>query len=145
MTNWLPDLTLGTGPLYLRLANHIETDIDTGAIAHGAKLPPQRDLAFDLKTTVGTIGRAYAVLPERGLVSGEVGRGTYVTTPSRSAQPQPEPALNAGHFAPLPAFVQQAAGSLQAIYLLAMEQARRQIAERRARAAAAKAEAHRWN
>ncbi|TIL74829.1 MAG: PLP-dependent aminotransferase family protein [Mesorhizobium sp.] len=78
MTNWLPDLSAGSGPLYQRLADSIETDIDRGLIAAGAKLPPQRDLAYDIGTTVGTVGRAYQLLRERGLVSGEVGRGTYV-------------------------------------------------------------------
>ncbi|TIQ36950.1 MAG: PLP-dependent aminotransferase family protein [Mesorhizobium sp.] len=78
MTNWLPDLSSGPGPLYQRLADSIESDIDKGVIDAGAKLPPQRDLAYDIGTTVGTIGRAYQLLRERGLVSGEVGRGTYV-------------------------------------------------------------------
>jgi DNA-binding transcriptional MocR family regulator len=78
MTNWLPDLHEGSGPLYLRLANRIEDDIASGALAHGTKLPPQRNLAFDIGVTIGTVGRAYALVRERGLVSGEVGRGTYV-------------------------------------------------------------------
>lgn len=78
MTNWLPDLSAGSGPLYQRLADSIESDIDRGVIDIGAKLPPQRDLAYDIGTTVGTVGRAYQLLRERGLVSGEVGRGTYV-------------------------------------------------------------------
>jgi len=78
MTNWLPDLSSETGPLYLRLANRIESDIGEGVLPAGAKLPPQRDLAFDIGVTVGTVGRAYALLRERGLVSGEVGRGTYI-------------------------------------------------------------------
>ncbi|MER8809012.1 GntR family transcriptional regulator, partial [Mesorhizobium australicum] len=77
MTNWIPDLT-GSGPLYQRLADSIEADIDRGVIGAGAKLPPQRDLAYDIGATVGTVGRAYQLLRERGLVSGEVGRGTYV-------------------------------------------------------------------
>ncbi|TIU12475.1 MAG: GntR family transcriptional regulator, partial [Mesorhizobium sp.] len=80
MTSWLPDLTTGPGPLYQRLADSIETDIDRGVIDAGTKLPPQRDLAYDIGTTVGTVGRAYQLLRERGLVSGEVGRGTYVLT-----------------------------------------------------------------
>lgn len=78
MTIWLPDLSQATGPLYVRLADHIEADIASGALAAGAKLPPQRDLAYDLGVTIGTVGRAYALARERGLVSGEVGRGTYV-------------------------------------------------------------------
>jgi DNA-binding transcriptional MocR family regulator len=85
MTNWLPDLTTHTGPLYARLADAIENAIDGGTLPAGAKLPPQRNLAFDIGVTIGTVSRAYAIMRERGLVSGEVGRGTYVlaqeTTP----------------------------------------------------------------
>ena len=85
MTNWLPDLATGSGPLYMRLADRIETDITGGLLPPGTKLPPQRDLAFDIGVTIGTIGRAYALVRERGLVSGEVGRGTFVL--GRDAEP----------------------------------------------------------
>ncbi|MBD8890353.1 PLP-dependent aminotransferase family protein [Roseibium litorale] len=78
MTNWLPELPAGKGPMYARLAHQIAEDIMTGTLPSGAKLPPQRDLAYDLGVTVGTVGRAYAIVRERGLVSGEVGRGTFV-------------------------------------------------------------------
>ncbi len=78
MTNWLPSIPEGHGPLYIRLADCIAEEIATGKLAAGAKLPPQRNLAYDLGVTVGTVGRAYAVVRQRGLVSGEVGRGTYV-------------------------------------------------------------------
>lgn len=89
--------------LYLRLANRIESDIGEGVLAAGAKLPPQRDLAYDIGVTIGTIGRAYALLRERGLVNGEVGRGTYVldrTGFSRSAEQAPAPIPSEGtrHF-----------------------------------------------
>ncbi|WP_296745808.1 PLP-dependent aminotransferase family protein [Mesorhizobium sp.] len=90
MTNWLPDLSSGAGPLYQRLADSIESDIDKGVIDAGAKLPPQRDLAYDIGTTVGTVGRAYQLLRERGLVSGEVGRGTYVLAQGDSPKPDLE-------------------------------------------------------
>lgn len=78
MTSWLPDIGRGPGPLYMRLAETIERDIAGGALPAGAKLPPQRDLAYDIGVTIGTVGRAYAIARERGLVSGEVGRGTFV-------------------------------------------------------------------
>ncbi|MDK4734136.1 PLP-dependent aminotransferase family protein [Rhizobium sp. CNPSo 3490] len=78
MTNWLPDLSRGSGPVYLRLADSIESAIASGALPAGSKLPPQRNLAYDIGVTIGTIGRAYALVHERGLVAGEVGRGTYV-------------------------------------------------------------------
>lgn len=78
MTNWLPNLTEGHGPLYARLARQIEIGIEAGDLPAGAKLPPQRNLAFDIGVTVGTVSRAYSIVRERGLVSGEIGRGTYV-------------------------------------------------------------------
>jgi DNA-binding transcriptional MocR family regulator len=80
MTNWLPDLQNGSGPLYIRLADQMEQAIADGNLAAGSKLPPQRNLAYDIGVTIGTISRAYSLLHERGLVSGEVGRGTYVLT-----------------------------------------------------------------
>ncbi|GHD09908.1 PLP-dependent aminotransferase family protein [Tianweitania populi] len=78
MTKYTPQLPVGRAPLYTRLADQLELDINEGRLEAGAKLPPQRDLAYELGATVGTIGRAYALVRERGLVSGEVGRGTYV-------------------------------------------------------------------
>ncbi|MBD1548027.1 PLP-dependent aminotransferase family protein [Roseibium aggregatum] len=95
MTNWMPDIPAGKGPMYVRLANRIADDIVTGALAAGAKLPPQRDLAYDLGITVGTVGRAYALVREQGLVSGEVGRGTYVlgSAPDTDLVEDPKPDL----------------------------------------------------
>jgi DNA-binding transcriptional MocR family regulator len=86
VTHWLPDLSDTQGPLYIRIADKAEDDIKSGALAAGTKLPPQRDLAYDLKVTIGTISRAYALLRERGLVAGEVGRGTYIQSGLSSGQ-----------------------------------------------------------
>ncbi len=92
MTNWLPNISEGNGPFYLRLADAIEAAIGDGTLPAGAKLPPQRNIAYDLGVTIGTISRAYATVHERGLVSGEVGRGTYVNdrkTPTATAAHDP--------------------------------------------------------
>jgi DNA-binding transcriptional MocR family regulator len=77
MTMWTPDLA-PRGPRYLALADAIEQDVVTGTLAAGTRLPPQRGLAYRLGVTVGTVSRAYALVAARGLVSGEVGRGTFV-------------------------------------------------------------------
>ncbi|MEK1893413.1 MAG: PLP-dependent aminotransferase family protein [Rhizobium sp.] len=92
MTTWLPDVSRGSGPVYLRIADSIESAIASGTLPAGSKLPPQRNLAYDIGVTIGTIGRAYALVHERGLVAGEVGRGTYVldraeTTPGNQPDP----------------------------------------------------------
>jgi DNA-binding transcriptional MocR family regulator len=103
MTNWLPTLSEGEGPIYVRLADRIEADIAAGALAAGMKLPPQRNLAFDLGVTIGTIGRAYALVRERGLVSGEVGRGTFVLGSGDEPARQPQQEVFGGtRFAPTP-------------------------------------------
>jgi DNA-binding transcriptional MocR family regulator len=91
MTNWLPSLDTGTGPLYIRIADEAESAMKSGALPHGTKLPPQRDLAYDVGVTIGTISRAYALLRERGLVTGEVGRGTYVLGSDEAAASPRDP------------------------------------------------------
>ncbi|MFD1696683.1 PLP-dependent aminotransferase family protein [Roseibium aestuarii] len=78
MTNSPFSIPDGNTPIYMRLADQIADSILSGTLAAGTRLPPQRNLAFDLGVTVGTVGRAYALVREQGLVSGEVGRGTYV-------------------------------------------------------------------
>jgi DNA-binding transcriptional MocR family regulator len=66
------------GPTYRALADALADAIGGGRLAAGERLPPQRDLAYRLDVTVGTVGRAYELLAQRGLTRGEVGRGTYV-------------------------------------------------------------------
>jgi DNA-binding transcriptional MocR family regulator len=78
MTIWNPQLGGRSGPRYLALADAIEHDVVAGTLAAGTRLPPQRDLAYRLGVTVGTVSRAYALVAARGLVNGEVGRGTFV-------------------------------------------------------------------
>ncbi|MEM7041494.1 MAG: PLP-dependent aminotransferase family protein [Pseudomonadota bacterium] len=78
MTIWCPDLSTHSGPRYKALAEAIDAAIGEGALEPGRKLPPQRDLAYRLGVTVGTVSRAYALAEQRGLVRGEVGRGTFV-------------------------------------------------------------------
>jgi DNA-binding transcriptional MocR family regulator len=78
MTMWVPKLELFPGPRYQALATAIETAIQTGELPVGAKLPPQRNLAWKLGVTVGTVSRGYMLAEQKGLLSGEVGRGTFV-------------------------------------------------------------------
>lgn len=78
MTMWLPKLEQFPGPRYQALAAAIENAVQTGELPAGAKLPPQRNLAWKLGVTVGTVSRGYMLAEQKGLLSGEVGRGTFV-------------------------------------------------------------------
>ncbi|WP_327696116.1 aminotransferase-like domain-containing protein [Streptomyces sp. NBC_00459] len=81
---------------YRRLADRIADDIATGRLRPGERLPPQRAFARRRGIAGSTAGRVYGELVRRGLVVGEVGRGTFV----RAAPPEPggralaEPALS---------------------------------------------------
>lgn len=78
MTIWSPDLTEAQGPLYLALASAVARAIERQELAPGDRLPPQRDLAGHLGIALTTVTRGYAEAERRGLVRGEVGRGTFV-------------------------------------------------------------------
>lgn len=78
MTNWQPDLLASSKPRYLAIVETLAADVSAGRLKPGDRLPTHRDLAWKLKVTVGTVTRAYAEAERRGLISGEVGRGTFI-------------------------------------------------------------------
>src|SRR4051812_8873008 len=93
MTMWVPDLAGRSGPRYIAIAEQLGRDLDTGRLKPGDRLPTHRELAWKLGVTVGTVTRAYAEAERRGLIAGEVGRGTFVRDrrPESTALPQPVP------------------------------------------------------
>jgi DNA-binding transcriptional MocR family regulator len=60
MTNWTPDLSGRNGPRYRAIAEALAEDVRGGRLAAGTQLPTQRDLAWKLHVTIGTVSRAYA-------------------------------------------------------------------------------------
>jgi DNA-binding transcriptional MocR family regulator len=64
---------------YLKLADAIAGEIADGTLKPGDRLPPQRDFAYDRKIAASTASRVYTELLKRGLVVGEVGRGTFIS------------------------------------------------------------------
>ena len=78
MTIFDLDLSERSGPKYRAIADALGEQITSGQMAPGAQLPTHRDLAWRLGVTVGTVSRAYAEMSRRDLLSGEIGRGTFV-------------------------------------------------------------------
>lgn len=78
VTIWKPSLAGRTGPRYLAIVEALVDDLAAGQLRPGTRLPTHRDLAEQLGVTVGTVSRAYSEAARRGLVSGEVGRGTFL-------------------------------------------------------------------
>ena len=77
-TNWSPDLDVYSGPKYLTVVQALRHAIASGQLPVGERLPPVRDLAWELKITPGTVARAYRLATDEGLLEAAVGRGTYV-------------------------------------------------------------------
>lgn len=83
------DISGMDGPKYRAVAELIGSAIAEGKLARGDKLPPVRDLAWELKITPGTVARAYSVLTDKGVLRAEVGRGTFVAGQDDRAAPEP--------------------------------------------------------
>src|SRR5260370_1531635 len=68
----------GVESKYKCLVKGMWADIESGALASGARLPPQREVASDLAISVQTVTNAYKELERQGLIRCEVGRGSFV-------------------------------------------------------------------
>ena len=99
---WTPTLPDGDTPIYERLTAALADDIAKGALSPGERLPPQRELAFRLGLGVGTVTRAYAEAERRGLLAGQVGRGSFVAARSGEAARTGEAVLDMSRNAPPP-------------------------------------------
>jgi len=95
MTSWKPVLAADK-PRYLSIADAIAADLASGRLKPGDRLPPQRQLAWQLGVTLGTVTRAYQEAERRGLLAGEVGRGSYLRSPEPDIPIVVEPATESG-------------------------------------------------
>lgn len=72
------DLESGV-PIYMQLVDRIKQMVVSGHLQPGQQLPTIRQLAADLRINYNTVGRAYSILDEEGVISTQQGRGTYIT------------------------------------------------------------------
>jgi len=74
-------------PFYRQVIQFVEHAILSGKMVPGDKLPTIRSLAIELKINPNTIAKAYGELELRGIVTTQVGSGTYVSArPSDSSR-----------------------------------------------------------
>jgi DNA-binding transcriptional MocR family regulator len=82
-TRWTPSLapfTLErhTEGVAIAICNALVADIASGVLLPGDALPTQRLLAKRLGISLGSVHRGYRLATDRGLIRGEVGRGSFV-------------------------------------------------------------------
>lgn len=83
----LPVLDPASGePLYRQLAEWLRNEIQQGRLKAGDRLPPTRELSVRLKLNRATVAAAYEILEGSGLISGHVGRGSFVSGGARTAE-----------------------------------------------------------
>src|SRR5688500_17747540 len=69
-------------PRYYRIAETLREKIRVGALAPGARLDNQRQLAKSFGVTLMTLRQALAVLERENLIARRHGLGTFVAAPS---------------------------------------------------------------
>lgn len=82
----------GTAPkstLYRSVADHVERLIEEGTLAPGARIPSLRRLSRQLSVSLSTVGEAYRVLEDRGLIETRPQSGHYVRLIDRAAPQEP--------------------------------------------------------
>lgn len=67
-----------TVPLYRQLFQYFSELIQSGQLARGDRLPATRELAGSLGLNRTTVSAAYDLLESEGLITGHVGRGSFV-------------------------------------------------------------------
>lgn len=85
--SWRPEIKKQGAPMYLAIADALERDIYNGVLPPNVKLPPQRELADFLDVNLSTVARAFKLCGTKGLISGSIGRGTYVAADVRANRP----------------------------------------------------------
>ncbi len=78
----IPEITLDTAsgiPFYRQIIRRIEDLVLAGTLPAGTRLPTIRSLAIQLKINPNTIAKAYAELELRGVVTTQVGSGTFIS------------------------------------------------------------------
>jgi GntR family transcriptional regulator len=66
-------------PVYRQIIRQIEHGVLSGRLKTGDKLPTIRSLAVNLKINPNTIAKAYGELEIRGILTTQVGSGTYIS------------------------------------------------------------------
>ncbi len=66
-------------PIYIQIMDLVKSQISSGELKEGDKLPSVRDFSKDLKVNPNTIQRTYQELEREDIVYTQRGMGTFIT------------------------------------------------------------------
>src|SRR4051812_38906636 len=92
MLNLSDDRTFRPLQRYEQVAERLAGDIRSGALAPGARLPSERELARTLEVSRASVREAIASLQVQGAVETRPGAGTFVAARPPAAEDQPHDA-----------------------------------------------------
>jgi DNA-binding transcriptional MocR family regulator len=81
-------------PIYLQIADHITTLVNSGQLLGGTRLPPSRQMSDQLQVHRSTVVNAYEELKARGVIDAMQGSGSYI---ARGLNIRPRPVPVAAH------------------------------------------------
>src|SRR2546425_4190203 len=76
-------------PIYLKLAQGLEQQIQKGTFAVGDQVPSVRELSRQHRVSISTVLQAYFWLENKGWIEAKAKSGFYVRTPVQSLKPEP--------------------------------------------------------
>src|SRR5258708_8789859 len=123
-----------SSPLYRQLYLQVRDLIESGRVARGARLPATRELAGQLGLNRTTVSAAYELLETEGLITGHVGRGSFVADLPEACSGLPwreilEPAARISPAAPTPTPLSAFSSSRPSELLFPIEEFRSTCAE----------------
>ena len=83
---WAPDIAGAAGPKYKAVTAAIAAAVARGELRHGDRLPPQRDLAAQLRIDLTTVTKAYDLARKRGLIVARGRAGSFISDEARTGE-----------------------------------------------------------
>lgn len=77
--------TTSSVPVYAQIVDQVKRAIAAGSLRAGDNLPSLRETALKLRINPLTVGKAYKLLEQDGLIETRHGLGSYVTTDNGGA------------------------------------------------------------
>ena len=71
-------------PIYLQIVDYVKWAVLSGRYRDGDRIPPVRELAVLLRINPNTVGKAYKLMQEDGILASRPGGGSFIVAPGQA-------------------------------------------------------------